>query len=711
MQVSLIASDDKRKKGEPEMKRQHSVTTSHPKRTIFCAYNEQIESLLTALHEKQRAGDKHVQREIDRYLVCCNRQAFQHLLLSRHLVPHYDNLPDIYKYAIGILDSSMDSDAALQQVLLLLRQCIPLRRRTKRAQREVQWKTDSWFAMQTLIRCIQGTLLGLYPTSTQTVAFEIRMVIFQFIRTILVLDFKYLQLAMQKLQYVIKICVMEHLCSAISDYYPGIAHTLNKSGQKVEHFCYSVSTICDIFRAEINSMFCVFEKQWKHSDIYSDKEKLRGLIWIQMLPSLERLAHSYFERCTRAYRGIIIGNSLSVKSIDIVKKALASDPQMFHTMKYLFDEVFVSCNQHIFELIHSEKLRQSHCIDFAWHLTRVVNVKSLPLCIVKYQLEALSKRYTGDLFCIQRCRTLHICFMCAIKRGSASGMKLRHDCQNGNLTCMYCETSLTVFNIDMLGKLVTIGNDILLLSCCCGQLIRYSGSGSEFKTKCGIQCAHKQRYFRQRESMSGSKASNQHKAFGAPSKKIKHLMSAASITNSVLEIEASVAECDGSMVDSCSRHSDLNSEEKMGFRDKMDANSSLYASTRDPDTHLVQCQNICEVCGQKGCYQNMFLLDVPTRSMRSCVLCMKHSVPKSISQYIYDVESLRHYHAINAISAASSAVVSTSKKRKMLHSKSKSATAPFHQDSTLPNSKKKSKLKDHPKKIKKGKYLIRKQEI
>ena len=127
---------------------------------IFCAFDARIEARLRALHErKQRlvvgGGDEEVQLEIDRYLVACLAPGLRHLVLPRNNVPHYDNLPDISAYAIGILDPSMDSDPELQQVLLLLRQCTPLRRRTKRAQREVQWREESLFPMQTLVRCMQ----------------------------------------------------------------------------------------------------------------------------------------------------------------------------------------------------------------------------------------------------------------------------------------------------------------------------------------------------------------------------------------------------------------------------------------------------------------------------------------------------------------------------------------------------------------------------
>ena len=121
---------------------------------IFCPFDATIEARLRALHGQQRVHGN-IQHEIDRYLVACLSPGLAHLVLPRNNVPHYDNLPDISAYAIGILDPSMDSDPELQQVLLLLRQCTPLRRRTKRAQREVQWREESLFPMQTLVRCMQ----------------------------------------------------------------------------------------------------------------------------------------------------------------------------------------------------------------------------------------------------------------------------------------------------------------------------------------------------------------------------------------------------------------------------------------------------------------------------------------------------------------------------------------------------------------------------
>ncbi len=128
-----------------------------PETHTFCSFDTTIERKLVALHttaQRQTYTDG-VQAEIDMYLVACISPRLRHIMLPRNNVPHYDNLPDISAFAIGIIDSGMDGSPELQQVLLLLRQCTPLRRRTKRAQREVIWREESTFAMQTLLRCMQ----------------------------------------------------------------------------------------------------------------------------------------------------------------------------------------------------------------------------------------------------------------------------------------------------------------------------------------------------------------------------------------------------------------------------------------------------------------------------------------------------------------------------------------------------------------------------
>ena len=450
-----------------------------------------IEQQLVQLHGLQRAGStKHVQAEIDRYLFACISSKFSHLVLPRNNVSHYDNLPDISHYALGILDPTMDANTELQQVLLLLRQCTPLRRRTKRAQREVQWRRDSMPAMQTLLRCIQGTLLGLYPNCLKAIAFGARMSIVRFLRSLLVQEFQVMHMCMQKIRYITKLCIMEHLCNTIYDYHPGICHTLNCSGQKIEHFCNSVSSICDIFRGELNTMFCA-GGNGGGGEHGGDLDRI-----LQILPQLERMAHSYFERCTRAYRGIIIGHTPTLRNIDHARK-LAKVPLIFQRLYQYLPLIHTASTQSIFELVHAPFV-PANLLDLLWYITQIVSVHQLPACLVQKQLEALSRRYHGDTTCIAKCRMLHVCIQCVIRKGNAQGMLLRHDCDTNDHLCVQCGSG-SVLALDMLGRIATIGTDVLVLSSCCGSFIHYTGSGREFSMTCGAQCVHNVQLSKRRE--------------------------------------------------------------------------------------------------------------------------------------------------------------------------------------------------------------------
>ena len=147
-----------------------------------------------------------------------------------------------------------------------------------------------------------GTLLGLYPTCARPVGFTTRVEVTRFIRSMLVVDFAKLNSCMQHVRYITKICVMEHLCNTIVDYHPGLAHMLNKSGQQMVHFANAVTTMCDIFRSELNHMHAT------HGTL------------IKAIPFLEKSAHSFFERCTRAYRGIITNQSNTATSVEFLRR-------------------------------------------------------------------------------------------------------------------------------------------------------------------------------------------------------------------------------------------------------------------------------------------------------------------------------------------------------------------------------------------------------
>jgi hypothetical protein len=116
----------------------NSQTLQHQ---IYCADNERMNNVLKRLHNDLRNGVPETQQRIDAYLFAVRagingklpREAF---ILTTFTTPRFETLPDISKSIVGVLLST-DTDNSIQTQFL--RQCIPLKRRTKRAQREITW--------------------------------------------------------------------------------------------------------------------------------------------------------------------------------------------------------------------------------------------------------------------------------------------------------------------------------------------------------------------------------------------------------------------------------------------------------------------------------------------------------------------------------------------------------------------------------------------
>lgn len=461
--------------------------------TVFCGFDSEIDATLKQLHVLLRQGDQSVQLEIDRYLVACSNPSLKSVLLHRHTVPHYDNLPDISALGFAVLQNgSSCDDAENVQMLLLLRQCTPTRRRSKRAQREVQWKPRSMPMMQVLIRCMQGTLLGLYPRSSRPVCFQWRVGIFAFIRTLLVQNYDRLNACMSKMKYICKICIMEHLCNTILDYHPALCKSFNNNSEQMMHFSQGVFTMSDVFRNEINSAF------QKHS----------GNV-LSVFEDLESVAKSLFERCIRSYRGIIINNESNSSGNHLIpytttaassgenanaSSTVTKSSLIVPASRQLFDVLCRTCtvnNIYVFKYVYADTLSEAQ-LGSVWHLLQNIKVYDLPMCIHDAQLQTLQRLHYADHLRIKALSVMHICVFCAyrqsmniVKRKPTSGKlsqlhcKCRLDSNTNELLCVHCNIP-SIIAVQVLGKLVRVGNTSYVISVCCGEIIEYSGSGYEF---------------------------------------------------------------------------------------------------------------------------------------------------------------------------------------------------------------------------------------
>ena len=573
----------------------------------FCDHDPAIEAILAPLHGRLRRGDTSVQPQIDRYLVSCISADFAHLLLHKQTVPHYFNLPDISSLAIGILDSSLDTNVPLQQIFLLLRQCTPLRRRTKRAQREVQWREESLEGLKILLRCMQGTLMGLYPTCARLVIFKARVQIYRLLRTLLVTNFARLNVCMSRIRYITKVCIMEHMCNTISDFHPGLLFVLNKNGSQMTQFSQAVYTMCDTFRNELNSQF-----EREHGDI------------LATMQALEPVAHSLFERCTRSYRGVIINVTPAARDTTERLKGVRIDPSI--TLFNILDHIHVTRSHYVFHAAHRDILDENQ-INCAWYISNNIGVFTLPECVRHAQLAALNRAYFMDKARIKARYKLHLCVFCALRYACSARSKsktsmaavthgkLRRDCQSGTLLCAQCNIA-SIVEINLLGRFLRIGSEYFTLSSCCGSIIRYTGSGLEFAQcantrRCAQGCVQRPETGKRRGSSQQQQQQAAHKA----SVSAEAGISAAAIANACEDEQrrAAVAAFTG---------------------------ADYHGGGLPQHATAVVQQPPCEVCRQRTGEQIFSILDIPNRRIVEKRLCVRHRIPEHIARSIHDIREL-----------------------------------------------------------------------
>ena len=459
-----------------DRKGQSPTTTSTGADRLFCSYDASVDQALTHLHAILQSGERDAQADIDQYIVSSTNQAFAHLRMHRSMPPHYDNLPDISRLVeagISHWDNSGASDME-KQASLLIRQCTPLRRRSRRAQREVLWKRESLNTMRVIIRCAQGTLLNLYPRSSRHVAYSWRTALYAFLRTLLVQPFEKLNACLNRIRYICKLCLMEHVCNTITDYHPGLAYVLNNGIEQISLFTHGVTTMCDTFRGEINTAF-----------------SNHGGATLPSLEALEPVAHSLFERCTRSFRGMIMTNESIKTCVSHKRRHVNSSMEVFEWAC----SAYMSDSRYVFDALHVGGIIPEDRLDEVWRLVYNVQVFDLPTCVQRAQMAVLNRTHHMDKQYIDSKQWVHVCLFCALRGGDSrpgrlyfDSAKFRHDCETGSILCSTCNL-MSVIRINMLGRVLRLSGVPFVLSCCCASLVQYDGSGVAFQNECGPHCS------------------------------------------------------------------------------------------------------------------------------------------------------------------------------------------------------------------------------
>lgn len=386
-----------------------------------------------------------------------------------------ESLPDIMPLVVSMLSVSQANDTS--PCVQFLRQCVPLKRRTKRAQRDIHWTQQSAPTMQIFLRCAMGTLLGLYPTCCKSVDFHNRVALNSLTHTLLVGPPSLLTEFFNAVSYTLRLCVMEYCCFCIQTYAPGLVVALNKKKQ-FHVFCKAIHGVCDVYRSDLN----LSNLDAAHAD----------RTWAQ-LRKLEISAQTLFDRCSRAFRTVITSTAhcgLSGAMRRSISQKILKQPGFVDECM----QMHMCPNKYVFATVNAgpdaaAAGASATDLEHHWELQNNVRIRTLTTQIALKQIAKVHALHPQDSALRARQYMTQICATCALKPGyEHRRCATRFNTVTRRLTCIDCKTQ-SVLQVNLVGRVMYIGASPIVLSLCCAAPILWKGSGHEWSETCGPHCS------------------------------------------------------------------------------------------------------------------------------------------------------------------------------------------------------------------------------
>jgi len=118
-------------------------------------------------------------------------------------------------------------------------------------------------------------------------------------------------------------------------------------------------------------------------------------------------------------------------------------------------------------------------INTLWDRMQLIQVYEVSVELIQQQSRALRANWDCNKIQIHRQSTLLVCMLCAQKIVFPT---FRHDVRNNQYTCNRCNIANSVFEIDLIGRIVIVCNVPLVFSLCCQKIVILTGRGTELST-------------------------------------------------------------------------------------------------------------------------------------------------------------------------------------------------------------------------------------
>ena len=375
-------------------------------------------------------------------------------------------LPDIN---ILLHQCMMPTNQYEDDLVILMRSCIPFFQNPRRVKHDHAWPEQNDKTLCMLLKWCLPSLLSLYPeTCVKDINFMVRLGIMRLFRELLVGSFAARNSFYIQNKTLIKMCLMEYIYYIIQ-HVNALPNTRYMRTVNVGVMATNIFNIGQQFRVELNLEFS------------KSQQAIDSTAITVLLRDLQPKCHIMFERCCRynkssmmcSYSEMYNTRVVSSKKISRIKKtpddlAALCFPLLSSIPYTRFFSVFeMHCRRNRIPSTHTNML---------WDNMKLIQVHEVSVALVEAQTQVLRKKWDSNDIQIHRQSTLLVCMFCAQKNIFPT---FRHDVRQNEFACNRCNMHKSVFEIDLIGRIVVVCNIPIVFSLCCQRIVILSGRGTE----------------------------------------------------------------------------------------------------------------------------------------------------------------------------------------------------------------------------------------
>jgi hypothetical protein len=372
--------------------------------------------------------------------------------------------PDIYIYLIRCMAYNSKST---DEMVNFIRSSIPFFSNPRRVHKKKYWGDNNADSLKILLRCCLASLLSIYSdVSCKDVDFWVRASIYNIFHNLLISTHKQRATFFADNKPLLRTCIAEYVMYYIKFISP-LPYTLHTQNIDFETMFTNSFNIGQQLRVDINMEYSKIKQ--KQTYIVTKKQCM------DILSKMNTKCQIMYERNMRCNK-ISISKLYHIDSISSMTKSR-------RLIRMQTIKVFKEC-MHIIKTtpyIKDFMLFESYCIriglnseyiNIIWDTLNNVKIHEISGDLIHKQLISLNSEFGINTRQMTMKRKLLLCIVC--NQHNMSSM-FRYDARSMKFLCNKCDIYDSVYEIDMLGRVIVINNIPVYLSPYSNNIVLWNG--------------------------------------------------------------------------------------------------------------------------------------------------------------------------------------------------------------------------------------------